>query len=106
MIRLFSVDDSQANYLDVDGFGRSKLGFWFSGDGCAIRTVLSVKFILTRIRIVNLKRGLADVDGSGMRNSRMYRKTYYEGNILFTAGENGGTRRHYTGKTFQTVLLG
>lgn len=78
-----SVDDSQANYLDVDGFGRSKLDFGFQVTDVP-SAQYQCKVYIDQNQDGKFEEGLADVDGSGDADDTG--EVYYEGDV-FTAGD-------------------
>lgn len=81
-----SVDDSQANYLDVDGFGRSKLDFGFQVTDVP-SAQYQCKVYIDQNQDGKFEEGLADVDGSGdADDSDDTGEVYYEGDV-FTAGD-------------------
>ena len=81
-----SVDDSQANYLDVDGFGRSKLDFGFQVTDVP-SAQYQCKVYIDQNQDGKFEEGLADVDGSGdADDSDDPVEVYYEGDV-FTAGD-------------------
>lgn len=81
-----SVDDSQANYLDVDGFGRSKLDFGFQVTDVP-SAQYQCKVYIDQNQDGKFEEGLADVDGSGDADALDDTgEVYYEGDV-FTAGD-------------------
>ena len=75
-----SVDDSKANYLDVDGFGRSKLEFGFQITDVA-SAQYQCKVYIDQNQDGKFEEGMADSE-----NSDNTGEVYYEGDV-FSAGD-------------------
>ena len=78
-----SVDDSQANYLDVDGFGRSKLDFSFKVTDVP-SAQYQCKVYIDQNQDGKFEEGLADAGDS--EDSDNTGEVYYEGDS-FSAGD-------------------